>query len=173
MICNFCEIDDIQHCVLVICNFLRNWCKERSDGIARLRASIQGYALIWSAQRFEIYSSRIVARRRLRKSTARLAPCFVSHRSKKYCRNVSFSAVFFYPLRKQWHIIAVRRISSALTSISRQSEYIISRRLYTLSQWCKERSDGIASLRASIQNRVLMIYRNKLLMIYNGKPLIF
>jgi hypothetical protein len=38
-------------------------------------------------------------------------------------------------LRKQWHIIAVRRISSALTSISRQSEYIISRRLYTLSQW--------------------------------------
>ena len=79
----------------------------------------------------------------------------------------------FYPLRKQWHIIAVRRISSALTSISRQSEYIISRRLYTLSHWCKERSDGIASLRASIQNRVLMIYRNELRMIYNGKPLIF
>ena len=31
---------------------------------------------------------------------------------KNTAENDTFSAVFFYPLRKQWHIIAVRRISS-------------------------------------------------------------
>ena len=28
-------------------------------------------------------------------------------RTKKYCRKHMFSAVFFYPLRKQWHIITL------------------------------------------------------------------
>ena len=55
---------------------------------------------------------------------------------------------------------ALACISSALTSISRQSEYLINRRLYRF------RNDDI-------QTFGLMIYRNKLRMIYKAYALIY
>ena len=55
---------------------------------------------------------------------------------------------------------ALACISSALTSISRQSEYLINRRLYRFRN-------------GDIQCSALMIYRNKLRMIYKAHALIY
>ena len=65
---------------------------------------------------------------------------------------------------KDWHGITARSavyIISPCGAVSHHASACI-----LPAAWCKERSDGIASLRASIQWSALMIYRNKLRMIY-------
>ena len=82
---------------------------------------------------------------------------FPSSAPKKRWKMIRFPS-FFYPLRKQWHIISPSGLD--IINNGKPLLYIINRRLYHI------RNDDI-------QCFALMIYHNKLWMIYKAHALIY